>query len=96
MIVKELPDDQFNMVVRWIKVGDVDFVRQIETMLSAAASRLRVKSKAKWAVPGVPPGGDDVNGGAVRDWLDRIMPGDGVAKSQIARLLATARVRLGG
>ncbi len=96
MIQKELPQNQFDNVIRWIKNEKEERLQQLDGAIAKHAGRLRVRLNPSLAVKGIPSGSDQFDSGSIVEWLEKIKKSDTVAKQQVAILLATIRVRMGG
>jgi hypothetical protein len=95
--VKELPKDQFNTIVRWIKTVDSDRLKQLACIADAGMKRLRLKNRPRRAVGGEAPAGSDCyNSDSVQTWMSRVEPGDDAAVRQIVAIHATIHARIGG
>lgn len=91
-----LSQDQFNAMVRMVKIVTYDRVASIATATGKTLSRLGVRRNRRKLVAGMPAGSDQVNIGAIIDWLGRVAPGDKGATMQVLALDATALARMAG
>jgi len=96
MLAKELNQNDFNTVVRWIKRTDVDRLFQFSVMFGNALKRLKCRTRTRVLIPGVPEGSDHFDSGSLQEWLKSIKPEDKPAVQQVIILNAVIKNRLVG
>lgn len=96
MIEKELPQRDFDSVIRMIKTARLDVVKSLRTATQAAMARLGVGAGRTRSVKGVPEGSDQHDVGSIVTWMNKVLREDAGAIAQIIVMDVTARVRLEG
>jgi len=96
MALSRLDKADFDTFARQIKRADAVYVAQLKVMATEAMQRLRLRTRLRKAVAGMPEGSDQLNSGAFQDWLNRVTREDAEACSQVQALHATILSRLGG
>ena len=95
-VVKYLPENQFNNVIRAIKLGDLERVKEYKIATFFALKRLGVKRRVVNAKKKTPNGSDQVDVGSFITWLNKVQVGDKEAIVQIVAIDATACRRVEG
>ena len=95
-VVKYLPENQFNNVIRAIKTGSLERVKEYKTATFFALKRLGAKRRVVNAKRKVPDGSDQVDVGSFITWLNKVQVGDKKAIAQIVAIDATACRRVEG
>jgi tetrahydromethanopterin S-methyltransferase subunit H len=95
-IQKELRDQQFEDVIRMLKMVGLTKVKDLKTATFGTLRRLKIKRDETKAVVGIPKGSDQHNVRTILDWLDKIEPEDEKAIEQLVAIDATATRRVKG
>ena len=96
-IVKELPKDHFNTIIRWVKTTDGERLKSLRWIADQNMKRLGLKAHIRKAVKGpVPDGSDHFNSSSLSEWMARVNSEDEAAKAQIVAIHATIVARMGG
>ena len=89
-----LSKQQFNNVIRMIKLADVHKIRQLKHMTYNKLKEFKIKRNKSLAIKKIPNGSDQFNVYAVIEWINKIKPEHTEAKKQLRVLDATLCSRL--
>lgn len=92
----KMPKRHFWSVIRVVKNGSITNAVQLRAVTWETLKRLGAKRDLTKAVKGVPKGSDQVNIGAIVEWLRRVPATDADAVKQVVQLDATCTVRVTG
>ncbi|KKM08382.1 hypothetical protein LCGC14_1724350 [marine sediment metagenome] len=95
-VVKYMPPNHLNNVIRMIKTASLDRVKEIKTATFLALKRLGVARQPDNARKKIPKGSDQVDVGSFITWLSKIQAEDTEAVKQIVIIDATACRRVEG
>jgi len=90
----ELPKNHFNNIIRAVKLGQINRVREIRTATFHALKRLGVERDLKYGIRKTPAGSDQVDIGSIVTWLKKITLEDSAAIKQLITIDATACKRM--
>ena len=94
---KQLPANQFNNVIRWVKNVDAERLKSLLKIVESHTVRLGVTYRSKAAVKGpAPAGSDHFDSGSLNEWLSHVQLGDAEAVGQVRAIYATIKARTGG
>ena len=95
-IEKHLPENQFNNIIRMIKMGSMNVVKEIKTATFLALKRLGATRRPVNARKKIPAGSDQVDVGSFITWMNKVQASDKKAVEQIVIIDATACRRAEG
>jgi hypothetical protein len=95
-VFKEMPENQFLNVIRWIKRVHVDHLPAVREQTFATLKRLKVKRNLKAAFAGIPTASDQGDIRSVMVWMGKIEKADAEAIKQLVAIDATVVSRLKG
>ena len=95
-VEKHLPDNQFNNIIRLVKMADLERVKHIKTATFLALKRLKAKRRVVNAKRKIPKGSDQVDIGSFITWMSKVQAVDKKAIEQIVSIDATACRRVEG
>ena len=84
----ELPDNQFDTVIRNIKQMSIDNVNFLRYHTFHTLKRLRVKRDLTKAVAGIPDGSDHLNMQSIVVWMNKIAAKTDQTKKAIAQIVS--------
>jgi len=94
-VVKKMPMQHFNNVVRWIKRCSLDKVGFFNVVCENTMQRLGLETDLSKAVKGVPDGSDSVDFMSIKVWMDDVNVEHKHAVAQIVAFDATVNQRMG-
>ena len=95
-VIPELPNNQFDSIVRGIKMMSIERVRPILTATFTVLQDLKVKRDLSRAFVGIPNGSDHFDFGTFKIWMGKIKETDKCSIEQLVAIDATAAVRVNG
>ena len=94
--MEPMPKQDFNSVLRFVRRGNFDSVRQLRTVTFETLRRLGMPRNTQLAPQGkCPYGSDHVDVGSLRDWMSRVSVEDVECVQQIQVIDAAVVARTG-